>query len=371
MSAMRLVENVTLLIGWKQPGMNVIFADARMTRRRNGAEVSGENHSLKTGLLFPGCIFGRTGHVAASARFIAEWHRETPDKTGRPEELWALFCEFAAGYAFPELPEMHFQLLLSHRAAGAPKFALLDSETGLTALEEEHPVAAIAYGSGAQVEAIQDAFKRVFPERLRELVAYLDERGRDSSFTAFAAPLFVSLWLSELSLTWESIDLERGGVGGVFHFLLQMDGGEATQPPAVFVFADLVGSKVNLWCYRIVPVVGCLYVERYVPPGQDGPDSPPYCEKEVYADPTSRPDLDELSDTELDAELRRALNDMPFFQFLGIGFTRPHHRLSIGFSLKPDGKRDEIWDAEGNLQPFWKDVILSNYGPPTQSEGSA
>ena len=61
---------MTYIVEFKQPGINAIISDTRLSRPISRSEWTGQNTALKTGILFPGCIFGRLNSDQASREFI-------------------------------------------------------------------------------------------------------------------------------------------------------------------------------------------------------------------------------------------------------------------------------------------------------------
>jgi hypothetical protein len=60
---------VTYIVGFRQPGINAILADTRVSWRHDGL-VEGRDGDLKTGLLFRGCIYGSTGFAVSIRQFV-------------------------------------------------------------------------------------------------------------------------------------------------------------------------------------------------------------------------------------------------------------------------------------------------------------
>ena len=61
---------MTYMVGLKQPGINAILSDTRISWKNDKNEWQGDNTALKTGLFFSGCMFGRTGNSDHSQKFI-------------------------------------------------------------------------------------------------------------------------------------------------------------------------------------------------------------------------------------------------------------------------------------------------------------
>lgn len=336
---------MTYILGFSYQGINSIIGDCRLT----STDKEGRNVSLKTGLLFPGCIFGRTGNDASSRDFILGIKKAITAGTTL-SDLWRQFEEFIHSYDMPVSTsdtDGRFQLLLSSRCRGKPEFFVLDSYQ--RSLEPVH-APWISLGSG---KVLLDALvERVYAKRIDGIMEEIRAHGVPS-YVIFN---FVCLWLSELTLTFEKGALESHGVGGAFHFLLQTEKYESTQAPALYVFidADVVHRQVILWQYRICFVQGCLVVEHIIPPNQTSGTPKGQYEAFVMCDTTSGRDVEEkvTSDPDFGHTLKKQIDGLPFYRFCGFGFANPRLRLGFGFHFTNEGKyavtrdgriSDEVW----------------------------
>ena len=119
---------MTYIVAFGQPGVNAIIADTRVSWRSDTGVLDGQDTALKIGLLFPGCIYGATWSEVSVHAFIRSFKESIYGVTDTVLGLWQRFERFIARYPFPA---QQFQLVLSHRGHGAPRFALLDSTSGL------------------------------------------------------------------------------------------------------------------------------------------------------------------------------------------------------------------------------------------------
>lgn len=362
---------LTLIIAFKQPGYNTLISDCRISWGPPGlATRQGENTGLKTGLLFPGCIFARVGSMAHSRDFIKAFRREVDGVADSLEGFWSRFRDFAARYPPPFATDAQFQLVISHRAFGEPRFALWDSSTGLDETEQPHDYMVFAFGSGRDL--ISPVLQANFVPRLQALQQHLRAQGKDWKIIHLLSPYLLTLWLSELSLTAERFVLEANDVGGVFHFAIQTAGCESPQHPAVYLLVDTnkTSRRANIWFYRVAHVQGGLYVDHLMPPGQESPDSPGIRRQEFNVDSASRLNVEHLDEQRLQEAVKAELDALPFFRFCGVGFAQPELRDYRAFRFAQHGTREEIFDADGNLQPEWRALITDGLEPnPGNTDG--
>jgi len=209
---------MTYIVGFKQPGINAIIGDARVTR--TGSNQRSESTVVKTGLLFPGCIFGRIGSEFHSGGFIRAFRRVIHEKRDTLQGFWHQFEGFVDNYPFSGNQDDQFQLLLSTRAFGEPSFYVLDTRDGIQPIDDPRDCYIVTYGGGKEI--LDPKVEGSFSTWLELIQEYLLDQMKLSDAIAFAtAPYCLCLWLSEMSLTYERGRLEEHGVGGVFHFIYQ------------------------------------------------------------------------------------------------------------------------------------------------------
>ena len=354
---------MTYIIGFAQPGCNTIIADSRVSWQNEAGNWTGENSSLKTGLLFDGCIFGKVGNNWHSRKFIKEFKKIIYKSGNNSQQNWNVLQEFSSTYGYSSNEEDQFLLLLSSRHTSMPEFYLLDSHNGINRLEGRGDCWILTYGSGKK---ILDQYVGKFSSRVREFQNYaIRNKLFPSQMSLFlSTPYFICLWLSEMSLTFEKVKLEEYKVGGVFHFISQTDSEDLGQNPAIYLFsaANRKSKEIYTWLYRIASVAGGLYVEAHIPPKNRGKDG--YSEKHAFFDGASRLDVEIVDEEELQTELREELDELPFYFFLGFGFTDPYDRKSFGFQVSTNGKQEELLTPTGSLQQFFQERIAENFGSP-------
>lgn len=353
---------MTYIVELKQPGINAIISDARVSWRGADNRWTGEDSAVKTGLLFRGCIFGRVGDASHSRDFVISFRSSIEGKTDTIAGFWQRFEEFVESYPFPRRPEDQFQLLISTRASGQPRFYVLSSSNGLSQHDIDLQNYIASYGRGRKVLDLY--IKEAFTPRIKALQEYLiNEQGLQVSTVRSITPYFLCLWLSELSLTSEGSMLADHHVGGVFHFVYQTHDLEGPQRPAIYVFsaADRKAKTIYSWSFRVAYVQGGLYVERHVPASQDANSPAGRVEKNAFFADASRPDVINIPEDVLRDAVKQELDSLPFYFFCGFGFTSSYDRKSFGFIASSNGKKEDIFDEEGRLRPRVQELVISNF----------
>lgn len=343
---------MTYILGLNYLGINSIISDARVT----SGSGEGYNTSLKTGLLFPGCMFGRAGNVAASRDFILAVKGALPTSDTLPS-LWKQFEEFITFYDMPRAETNaggRFQVLLSSRCMGKPELYLLDSfNRKLSPVKGDW----VSVGSGkiALDPLVRQHYKHTIGEITKIIQIYPVPKQ--------IYPHFICLWLSELTLTFEKSALEKIGVGGAFHFVYQTDNLETMQNPALYVFCDanIAAKQITCWFYRVCFVQGCLVVEQVIPPHQLTDVPLGKHERQAFCDEASRPDIMDrmVNDPEFKEKMKQELNALPFYQFCGFGFTNPAFRRGFGFHFTNEGKY--VVAPDGEIADEYKALIVSHF----------
>jgi hypothetical protein len=354
---------MTYILGLKQPGLNAIISDARISWKSNDNGWEGDNTALKTGLFFTGCIFGRVGNSEHSANFITRFKSRIESVSDNTQECWRQLQVFVDEYPFSSSPDNHFQLLLSCRLDETPEFYILDSKTGLSKQDDTSAISVVTLGSGKTILDVQVA--NDFLTRIEKVQNYMIDSGEFHSlkFIRYITLYLLCLWLSELSLTFESSVLNQHQVGGVFHFLCQDSKTEQLQSPAVYIFSTFSPSSQTIlgWIYRVAFARGGLYVEIHKPYNPASGLPREETEKHILFDKASSPSLDKISVGQLQQEANDAISKLPFCFFCGFGFTPPQDRKSMGSLLPKDGKYEEVFEPDGQLRAEIKVLINSNF----------
>jgi hypothetical protein len=352
---------MTYVIAFKQPGINAIISDARGTWTEIGGRRYGDNNALKTGLLFPGCIYGVIGNAKHANELILGFKRSTGTERAL-HILWERFQEVVRAHSFSEREDDRFKLLLSTRSSGVPAFYILDptKTNRLIAIETKAPYAIASLGSGKT--SLDKFVAEKAQSTLEEIWRYLAcERKLPRRSVHEISPYFFCLWLSELSLTTEKVFLESRFVGGPFHFLYQTGEVESTQNPAVYIFsaADRKAKIVSSWWYRVAYARGGLYIECWSPPSRDSTHSG--IEEYLLFSSAASPGIQTLDTNTLYEQVKRDLNAQPFWFFCGLGHTYPRDREHHFFNVSADGKKEDLIGEDGQLTPDIRKLIESGF----------
>ena len=178
---------MTYILAFGQPGLNAIIADSRVSWDNVAGEREGTNNALKIGVLFRGCIYGTVGSVSAAREFIRSFKESIHGSTDDGLGCWQKFERFVEQYPFPS-SNSKFQLIISNRVFGAPRFALLDSTSGLDQAPIPHRYYLLAHGDGRL--ALNEKVDREFVPRLKELQQFLLEKNTPRDLIHRLFPLF-------------------------------------------------------------------------------------------------------------------------------------------------------------------------------------
>ncbi len=353
---------MTYIVEFKQPGINAIISDTRISRRVSRLEWIGRNQALKTGILFPGCIFGRLGDDQASREFVISFKQSIWGIKDTPIGYWQRFKEFVESYKFRGGSDNRFKLILSQRAFDEPSSYVLDSDSGLKDNQVYNGYCSIrTYGSG---KAILDSFvNQNFAPSLKLLQKDLiKEEKIPLGWVKLISPYFLCLWLSELSMTFEQSQLEKHLVGGVFHFVYQTNITEASQKPAIYIFSSANKNTriIYSWIYKTAYIEGGLYVESHTPSGQDK-NTAGMVVRDIFFDTASRSDISIIDQDLIRKRIEAELKTQSYYFFCGFGFTPPLDRKSWGFLASTRGKKEDLFDKDGQLNSELQNLIQSNF----------
>lgn len=333
---------MTYIVGIQQLGINTIICDTRVTWWRSNAKVGGENTSLKSGVLFPGCLYAITGDLEQAGSFIKEYKQRIEGTYNTLEGLWSDFAQFAEKYS--SKGRNRFLLLLSSRTKGKPEFFIFDSRSrNLAAVEK-----LITLGSGK--ELLDQRVSKWFSSREKAI----NDTIVSNKLPPFTFPYFYCLWLNEITQGEELSKLEQYDVGGIFHFLWQNSDGEYVQHPAVYVLAaaDNNVKTICIWVYRVAYVDDCLVI-----------DNPVIEAREFFFSSVSRPSraIDHYSNNWANVmeEIGAKADTLPFYYFCGFGFPQLIHRGPFGCHVTT--KDDYVITKSGGLAPDYKALIVKHF----------
>ena len=288
---------VTYVAGIRNGDVGVLLTDTRTSFGARGEK--GFNFSLKTGLLFRGCVYAGCGYVEPMRRFITRFKRRL-GTTG----TWEAFTTFATSYT-EHVPGLPFQLVLMSRHSGESRFYHYDSTKGEISEQPD----GMTIGSGTE---ILDRYLQTLREERNEMfVAYLREHSAPPWFFGY----FYCLALMEYVQGDKYTEANRYGVGGVFHFSYQDSQSEHRQHPAVYVIVRVMPETKTLLytLYRVTFEEMALVIE-------DGTTRSHNISIDGAAWPRAA-SLDKRQRTELHDRLFQGAINQPFYNFFGAGFV--------------------------------------------------
>jgi hypothetical protein len=329
---------MTYIVGINQNEITSIICDSRLTFGTSGFD--GQNTTLKSGLFFPGCVYGAAGNADSIRDFIISCKEEL---TGRYEltEFWDMLISFISKYSFPK--ENNFQLILSSRHSGKPTLYLFDSKTKNIVECEDF----VSIGSGKVI--LDDEFKNIYLER----GALISDLLTQNNGPAFFYPYIYCLWFMEKAQGMEVSILEKHGVGGYFHFTFQTSTAEHRQHPAVYVLsgANYETRKIYSYVYRIAFEEACLVV-----------DCPIKNERSIIVDSAAWPKINHLNEEQIKDYKKRinsAVEKQPYYNFCGFGFINPVKRISYGIHIT--NKDDYVVTKSGEINETYRRQIELNF----------
>ncbi len=333
---------MTYVVGINQLGVNAIICDTRVTWPRSDTRTVGTNTGLKSGFLFPGCIYAVAGDSNEANKFILQC-RQYVMRNGTISNFWERYLDFTSYYDFNKELSSCFQLLLSTRHSGSSEFFVLDSTDATVKPAGKF----ITLGSG---RGILDSTTRQWSSKRKSLIEQLVT---EQNIPHITFPFFYCLWLNEIAQGMGLSKLEDRGVGGLFHFIWQNNETEGVQQPAVYVIsaADVLHKMICSWIYRVTCVDYAIVM-----------DNPIVKARELYLDTTARPGR-ELIDHPNYEEIKRNIcvkaDTQPFYYFCGFGFSDPIHRGECGFHITTKG--DFKVSGNGWIDQKFKALIQGNF----------
>jgi hypothetical protein len=112
----------------------------------DGNVIDRNNSSLKTGLLFEGCIYGVSGNANLAKKFTTGF-KELVNKSKSMEYNWNLLQHYSKA-EFADQSGEPFKVMLSCRVSGAPQLFLYDSAEGnISKIDDE----VYSIGSGKKI----------------------------------------------------------------------------------------------------------------------------------------------------------------------------------------------------------------------------
>jgi hypothetical protein len=336
---------MTYILGIQKPdqGFSALISDLMVTKidRVTGA-VTKDTTVLKTGSLFPGCIYGLSGNATSGKNFILNI-RQLTDKTKSIQANWELLQQHIK-HAKYYVEQGDFSVLMSCRASGVPKLYLYKSnENCISEINEE----LVSIGNG------KNLLDKIIELRIKMAEDIIVKQMNQNGIPLLYYPYFYCLWLSEISMGFEASQLENAGVGGLFHFCFQLPDKESRQQPAVYVLSvpDFKNLRIYNYIYRITFVESFLVY-----------DNPLQEVSRIIIPPFEMKDIKSLSATELHSLGERINNEadsQQFYYFCGFGFPSPDYRASFLCHLSCKEERLVV-DKQGNIHPDYRKLIERN-----------
>lgn len=342
---------MTYIVGIRSDQIIVLIADSRVSF---GNRDMNHNFSLKSGHIFPGCIYAASGDAGAMRDFIKRAKNFLTGRRTQPE-FWDMFVRYFQSYDWFARGN-EFQLLLSSRHSGEPRLYIADSSTAtITECTED----IVTLGSGSSL--LDSHLRNVYQQQHRSI---LDEIRRQD-----APDWFLGYWyclaLTELAQGSMACDLNDIGVGGIFHFSYQTCTEEHRQHPAVYdIVATLPTQQASHYIYRITFEQMALVVEN--------PAEQKYA---ISIDEAAWPKIREMLPDEVSDLSGQIFNDataQPFYYFFGLGFADKQHRGKWLCHLNLGNNQFAV-SREKIEQPFaesFVDAVLSGNLPAPGATGS-
>lgn len=237
---------MTYLVGLRYESVSAILCDS-VSSDQSSREVLSDT-ILKSGSIAPGIIYAYCGMIYPAQRFIIA---AKDFLTGRPisDDFWQPFLDFANHYVSHNTNKDEFQLLISERSAGKPRFHVFDSNEGFIKEDATPPV---TLGTGKPL--LDDVVNGIWQSKIHE------DYCRQGGLAPEHFPYAYSLFLMERSQGLEAPQLRDVGVGGYFHFSYQTENNDFRQSPAVYVLVNYNrdSQKIYTWQYREYHFVALL-----------------------------------------------------------------------------------------------------------------
>jgi hypothetical protein len=212
---------MTYIIGVQQLGLTAFVADSMTTMSATGER---RFYNLKSGILYPGCIWAGSGNTRRGRNCLDRLAGEA--KRGASLcDRWEELASAVARYPFVINDESeHFTLLFSTRHEGVPKTYELSSRTEQL-LQVEQPI--YTSGSGVCLPNLDEHVRKFIqialsPDSVRAQLAHARGDGRPipPEYWAYVIPFR----LQQIQLGENRSAFDKAGVGGVFHLLLTLRG---------------------------------------------------------------------------------------------------------------------------------------------------
>ncbi len=337
---------MTYVLGLCQENVAAIISDNRATTGR----YSGSNTVLKSGILFPGCIYGAAGNATEASRFIRACNRNLAEAPVA-ESGWDEFRSLAGGFAFRK--HTSFEFLLATRHLGLPR--LFHFESSKSMFRQVHD--GFASGSGCRI--LNDSFLRI---HTAQGPSVSERASKLSNLRKEDYPYLYCLLLMERIKGVEVSDLERAGIGGYLHFYYQTAEGDWSQRPAVYLIHSC--RLQHLWVYRVALEGPALIIH-------DG-DLP---RPAVLINGEGWKGLSEMTESETSALGRNLVARSTAgseYYFCGLGFSEPEYRGNNLIGLWREGHQmfspSDGGKVSNKVDQFIRHVCSTKSGHPNSDK---
>lgn len=306
---------MSYIIGLEIEGTTAIISDTRVTFG-NG---DGQDSALKTGYIFPGCIYGGAGDANAMRIFIQDVKLKLTTKEERLlTTFWEMFVDIISTFRFED--NGCFELILSSRHSGTPKLYYLNSNTKSLSKQDDF----VTIGSGKEI-LDNDLFEYISVTKN----FFLDIL-KQNNFETFYYPYFYCLWLMERAQGVERPKLEDIGVGGIFHYSYQTKDTEHRQQPAVYVLNKAFSNTIYSYIYHVTFEGPALIVAN---PGTD--------QRALILDSSAWIQAERFTPDEIEAfskEIFEKVDNQPYYLFCGFGFLDLPQRGAVHCHFGSNGE---------------------------------
>lgn len=334
--------NMTYILGIKKDGFSTIISDLMVSFKNPSKNeiIKRENTSLKSGILFKGCIFGLAGNATLGLDFINKF-KEIADPLNSSEQNWQLFQKYIKAFS-SDYNREGFEMILSYRTKECPILFLFNSKNNSLSIINRD-ICTIGSGKIILDDIIEN--RRNIAEN-----AILKHMHKEK-IPIIYFPYFYCLCLSELTMGFEYSFLEKIGVGGLFHFCYQTNKFETRQKPAVYILIETIKNIKTIcnYIYRVAFIDGFLVV--------DNPLAKP--QRQIITSSFERPDIDSLDKNgikKIGDFINKKTDEEKYYYFCGFGFKNPDKRGSFVCHISgPKGKL--VVDKLGNIGKNYKKAI--------------
>jgi hypothetical protein len=343
---------MTILIALHRRGVSAIFSDTAVSRRgANGRPEVCQEWAMKSGVLFPGCIYGVSGSQEGAKRFF-DSVVPVIERTQGVENRWTQLQTLAL--RANTSPEHHFTMVLATRHERGSNIYFFDSNQDALGIQRATDDLYLD-GSGAPLlEEQASALAEVVlgDVRLAAMHGTIPHAGND----LFAYLLLLSL--RQRAIGEDKILFPRALINDEIHFIAQDQDHEWRQQPSMLIVgsvahSDLINLEVRRTAFQNDTLIRWDWTA--------GADARWQCMLPAHIDEAARPDAERLRLS--NEAIAKEKNGAPYY-FLGAGVPLPgEHSAPIDIFF-------DVFDGEhyfGDTEGYISQTILNFIGE--QSSG--